>query len=210
MAAGLIGRKVGMVKVYTEDGTEVPATVIQAGPCVVVQRKTKTKEGYDSVQVGFGVKKKNVNLPEAGRFKKANVEAMKILKEFRVKEDDNYEVGSEFKVDMFTPGDYVDVSGVSKGKGFSGVMKRHGFGGAASNSHGTHKVNRKPGSIGMSATPARVFKGTKMAGRAGASRSSIQNLKVVRVDAENNMLFVKGPVAGFSGSYVIIQKAKKK
>ena len=210
MDVGLIGKKLGMTRIFADDGTAVPATVIQAGPCLVVQKKTVKKEGYDAVQIGFIPRKKKGKSPQAGHFRKAGVEPLTVLREFRTQEADKYEEGHEIKADIFSPGDYVDVSGVSKGKGFSGVMKRWGFGGAASMSHGTHKVNRKPGAIGMSATPARVFKGTKMAGRKGAVKSMMQNLRVIRVDLENNLLLVDGPVAGFSGNYVIIKKAKKK
>lgn len=210
MDAGLIGKKLGMTQVFTEDGTAKAATVIYAGPCVVVQRKTRGKEGYDAVQLGFSAGKKKVKSAQAGHFKKAGVKPQSLLKEFRISGDAEYEEGRELKADFFSPGDHVDVAGVSRGKGFQGVMKRWGFGGAASNSHGTHKVNRKPGAIGMSATPARVFKGTKMAGRKGAVKSVMQNLKVVRVDADKNLLLVDGPVAGAAGSCVIIRKAKKK
>jgi large subunit ribosomal protein L3 len=210
MGVGLIGKKLGMTRIFLEDGREVPVTVIEAGPCAVVQKKTAQKEGYDSVQVGLGLKKKKVNSPMAGHFKKAGVEPCMVLKEFRTCEADEFKEGDELKANMFAAGDFVDVSAISKGKGFSGVMKRWNFGGAASNTHGTHKVNRKPGSIGMSATPARVFKGTKMAGRKGGVRSVAQNLRVARVDAEKNLVLVCGAVAGFPGGYVIIKKAKKK
>ncbi len=210
MDLGLIGKKLGMTRIFLEDGKEVPVTVIEAGPCAVVQKKTRQKEGYDAVQVGLGLKKKKVNSPISGHFKKAGVEPRKVLKEFRTCEVDEFKQGDELKADIFTAGDFVDVSAISKGKGFSGVMKRWNFGGAASNTHGTHKVNRKPGSIGMSATPARVFKGTKMAGRKGGVKSVSQNLRVVRVDAEKNLVLVCGAVAGSPGGYVIIKKAKKK
>lgn len=210
MDAGLIGKKLGMTQIFSDDGTLRPATVIHAGPCVVVQRKTGAKDGYDAVQIGFSERKKKVKSAQAGHFKKAGVAPQSVLKEFRVSPDAEYEAGSELKADSFSPGDMVDVAGVSRGKGFQGVMKRWGFGGAASTSHGTHKVNRKPGAIGMSATPARVFKGTKMAGRKGAVKSVAQNLQVIRVDADKNLLFVDGPVPGASGSRVIISKAKKK
>ncbi len=210
MGVGLIGKKLGMTQIFSEDGTAHSVTVIEAGPCFVVQKKSLAKEGYEAVQLGYGEKKKNVKQAQAGHFKKAGVEPKRMLKEFRAEGVEDLSEGQELKADIFTEGDYVDVSGVSKGKGFAGVMKRWGFGGAASMTHGTHKVNRKAGSIGMSATPARVLKGTKMAGHLGAVKTVMQSLRVVRVDVENNLLFVNGPVAGPAGGYVVVRKAKKK
>lgn len=212
MDAGLIGRKIGMTRFFAEDGTAEAATVIEAGPCVVVQKKTADKDGYEALQLGYsgGRKKAGANAPRKGHFGRAGVEPLAVLKEFRTSSPSDLEEGQELRVDLFSPGDYVDVSGISRGKGFAGVMKRWGFGGAASMTHGTHKVNRKPGAIGMSATPARVFKGTKMAGRKGAVKSVMQSLRVLGVDSDRNRLIVKGPVAGFHGSYVYIKKARKR
>jgi large subunit ribosomal protein L3 len=209
MNVGLIGKKVSMTQVFEESGEVVPVTVIEAGPCPVIQKKTKDSDGYEALQLGFGEKKKNVKKPIMGHFKKAGVEPRKLVKEFRLDSASEYQVGQEITVDMLSPGDFVDVAGVSKGKGFTGVMKRWGFKGGPG-SHGSHKWNRRPGSIGASATPSRVLKGMKMAGHAGAKRVSVQSLKVVRVDKEKNLLLVKGAVAGANGGYLIINKAKKK
>jgi large subunit ribosomal protein L3 len=209
MDVGLIGKKVGMTQVFEDSGEAVPVTVIEAGPCPVIQKKTKGTDGYEALQLGFGEKKKNVKKPIMGHFKRAEVEPKKVMREFRVDSAGEYQAGQEITVDMFSPGDFVDVGGVSKGKGFTGVVKRWGFKGGPG-SHGSHKWNRRPGSIGASATPSRVLKGMKMAGHAGARRVSVQNLKVVRVDKERNLLLVKGAVAGANGGYIIIQKAKKK
>lgn len=209
MNVGLIGKKVSMTQVFEESGEVVPVTVIEAGPCPVVQKKTKDSDGYEALQLGFGEKKKNVKKPIMGHFKKAGVEPRKLVREFRIDSTSEYQVGQEITVDMLSPGDFVDVAGVSKGKGFTGVMKRWGFKGGPG-SHGSHKWNRRPGSIGASATPSRVLKGMKMAGHAGAKRVSVQSLKVVRVDKEKNLLLVKGAVAGANGGHLIIRKAKKK
>jgi len=209
MNAGLIGKKAGMMRVFETDGTAVPATVITAGPCVVVCKKAEEKDGYKAVQLGFEIKKKNVNKPLAGQFRKAGVEPRRLLREFRVENGEEYQVGQELRVDMFSPGDFVDVEGISKGKGFTGVMKRWGFSGGGA-SHGANKCKRRPGSIGASATPGRVLKGKKMPGRAGMRKVSAQSLKVVRVDAGSNILMVKGAVPGHVNSYVFIRKAKKK
>ena len=209
MNVGLIGKKVSMTQVFEESGEVVPVTVIEAGPCPVIQKKTKDSDGYEALQLGFGEKKKNVKKPIMGHFKKAGVDPRRLVREFRLDSVSEYQVGQEITVDMLSPGDFVDVAGVSKGKGFTGVMKRWGFAGGPGG-HGSHKWNRRPGSIGASATPSRVLKGMKMAGHAGARRVSVQSLKVVRVDKEKNLLLVKGAVAGANGEYLIINKAKKK
>jgi large subunit ribosomal protein L3 len=198
-----------MTQVFEDSGEAVPVTVIEAGPCPVIQKKTKDIDGYEALQLGFEKKKKNVKKPIIGHFKKAGVEPRKVVMEFRIDSAGEYQAGQEITADMFSPGDFVDVAGVSKGKGFTGVVKRWGFAGGPG-SHGSHKWNRRPGSIGASATPSRVLKGMKMAGHAGARRVSIQSLKVVRVDKEKNLLLVKGAVAGASGGYLVIKKAKKR
>ncbi len=209
MSIGLIGKKVGMRQVFEESGAAVPSTVIYTGSCRVIQKKAGDIDGYEAVQLGFDEKKKNVKKPLLGHFKKWGAEPRKIVREFKVESSAEYQPGQEIGVDVFKPGDFVDVSGISKGKGFTGVMKRWGFSGGPG-SHGSHKWNRRPGSIGASATPGRVLKGMKMAGHAGARKVSVQNLKVLRVDMENGLLFVKGAVAGANGGYLIIRKAKKK
>ena len=209
MGIGLIGKKVGMRQVFEKDGVAVPSTVINAGSCKVIQKKAQDTDGYEAVQLGFDEKKKNIKKPLAGHFKKWGTEPKKIVREFRVDSSAEYQPGQEIGVDVFKPGDFVDVRGISKGKGFSGVMKRWGFSGGPG-SHGAHKWNRRPGSIGASATPSRVLKGMKMAGHAGGRKVSMQNLKVLRVDVGNGLLFIKGAVAGANGGYLIIKKAKKK
>ncbi len=205
----MIGKKIGMTQLFTDTGEVLPATVMEAGPCTVIQRKTKDKDGYSAIQFGFEEKKRNVKKSLLGHFKKWGAEPRKIVREFRLESPDEYKSGQELRVDMFSPGDFVDVTGVSKGKGFTGVVKRWGFAGGPG-SHGTHKWNRRPGSIGASADPSRVFKGTKMAGHAGRRRVTTQNLKVLKVDVEKNSLIVEGAVPGANGGYLVIKKAKKK
>ncbi|HOS58817.1 MAG TPA: 50S ribosomal protein L3 [Syntrophorhabdaceae bacterium] len=213
MGLGILGKKLGMTQIFREDGSIVPATVIQAGPCYVVQKKTNEKEGYTAIQLGFEeVKKVNrINKPLAGHFKKANIPPTRILKEFRVgpEEVDANEVGSQISVERFEIGDYVDITGTSKGKGFAGVMKRYGFGGSPA-SHGTHEYFRHGGSIGQNMTPGRTLKGKKMPGHMGNSRVTVQNLKVVEVRSDNNILLVEGAIPGPNNGYVIINKAVKK
>ena len=209
MSIGLIGKKIGMRQVFEESGDVAVSTVIHAGSCKVIQKKTGDIDGYEAVQLGFDEKKRNVKKPLLGHFKRWNTEPKKIVREFKVESSAEYQPGEEIGVDVFKSGDFVDVMGVSKGKGFTGVMKRWGFSGGPG-SHGAHKWNRRPGSIGSSATPSRVFRGMKMAGHAGARKVSVQNLKVLRVDRENGLIFVKGAVAGDNGGYLIIRKAKKK
>jgi large subunit ribosomal protein L3 len=203
---GIIGRKVGMTQVYAEDGRAIPVTVIQAGPCVVVQRKTKQKDGYEAVQLGLveDRKVKKVTKPMAGHFKKADLPPCRVLREVRVEGKDEVKVGDKISVEQFAPGDTIVVTGTSKGKGFQGVVKRHHFRGGAA-THGS-MFHRAPGSIGASAFPSRVLKGMRAAGHMGADRVTQRNLQVVRVDAGNNILVVKGAVPGGSGGYLVIRK----
>lgn len=209
MDIGIIGKKVGMTQLFEDGNVSVSVTVIKAGPCTIVQRKTKDSDGYSAVQLGFEDKKKNVKKPLHGHFKRCGVSPKNVLREFRVDSDGEYQAGQEIRTDMFTPGDFVDVTGISKGKGFTGVMKRWGFAGGPG-SHGAHKWNRRPGSIGASADPSRVLKGMKMAGQSGKKQVAAQNLKVMRVDKEKNLLMVKGAVPGANGGYLIIKKAVRK
>lgn len=203
--SGIIGKKIGMTRIFDEDGNMVPVTVVEAGPCVVTQVKTADKDGYNAVQLAFGSKKR-VNKPLLGHIKKANIETALKLIEFKEFDVNNVQVGQEVKVDIFKPGELVKVSGISKGKGFQGVVKRHGFGGGPK-SHGQSDRLRAPGSIGQSSFPSRVFKGLRMAGRMGGERVTVRNLKVVKVDAEKNLMFIKGAVPGARNSIVEIRKA---
>ena len=201
---GIIGRKIGMTRIFNDKGESVPVTVIEAGPCPVVQVKTKEKDGYNAIQIGFGqLKKKHANKPLLGHFDKAGVEPARILREIRVDDPSAFEVGSEIRADIFRVGEKVSVTGFSKGKGFQGVVKRWGFGGCG-DSHGS-KSHRKPGSIGQCATPSRVWKNKKMAGHTGNRRVTVRNLEVVRVDAERNVIAVKGAVPGHTKAYVIVK-----
>lgn len=210
MRAGMLGIKLGMTQVVADSGEVIPVTVIQAEPCVVVQKKSVDKDGYSALQLGACEKRVTLfNKPEKGHFNKAKVQPARYLREIRVEDPDTFEVGQQITVDIFNEGDYIDISGVSKGKGTAGVMKRWGFSGGRA-SHGAEKVHRKPGSIGCSADPARVFKGKKMPGRMGNERVSIQSLSVVKVRAEDNLLLVKGAVPGHKNGLLIIKKAVKK
>ena len=207
MINGILGRKIGMTQLFDPNGTVTPATVIKAGPCVVVQKKTAAKDGYDAVQLGLVefVKENRVNQAMKGHFKKANVPPVKFIKEFRLKESsESTAVGSKVLVNLFSPSDMVDVIGISKGKGFAGLIKRHHFGGGAA-THGS-MFHRAPGSIGSSAFPSRVFKGMRAAGRMGQDRVTMRNLEVIEVDAENNILVVRGAVPGANGGYLLIKK----
>ena len=203
---GIIGRKVGMTQVYAEDGRAFPVTVIQAGPCVVVQRKSKDKDGYSAVQIGLveGRAPKRVTKPLKGHFEKASLPPCRVLREFRVEEGAEVKVGDKLSVELFAPGDDITVIGISKGKGFQGVVKRHHFRGGAA-THGS-MFHRAPGSIGASAFPSRVLKGMRAAGHMGTDRVTVKNLKVIRVDPANNVLVVKGSVPGSGGGYVVIRK----
>ena len=203
---GIIARKVGMTQVYAQDGRAIPVTVLQAGPCVVVQRKNKAKDGYSAVQLGLVESKpaKNVNKPMAGHFKKAEIPPCKVLREVRVEEGDEAKVGDKVSVAAFAEGDVITVVGTSKGKGFQGVVKRHHFRGGAA-THGS-MFHRAPGGIGASAFPSRVLKGMRAAGHMGADRVTVKNLSIVKVDAENNILCVRGSVPGAGGGYLLIRK----
>ncbi|HOP86269.1 MAG TPA: 50S ribosomal protein L3 [Syntrophorhabdaceae bacterium] len=213
MGIGLLGKKLGMTQVFDENGNIVPVTVIQAGPCFVIQKKTEKTDGYNAIQFGFDeIKKvKNVNKPMTGHFKKANITPLKFIKEFRVTEEEleSNEIGSQISVDIFQIGEYVDVTGISKGKGFAGVVKRHGFKGSPA-SRGTHEYFRHGGSIGQNMTPGRTMKGKKMPGHMGNEKVTVQNLKVVEVRGDTNILMIRGAIPGPANGYVVIKKAVKK
>ena len=203
---GLLGKKIGMTSVFSADGKNVQCTVIEVGPCVVTQIKTVEVDGYEAVQVGFEDKKeKHTNKPEMGHFKKAGVTPNRHLAEFKGFETE-YKLGDVVSIDLFAEDDFVDVVGTSKGKGYQGVVKRHGFGGVGQTTHGQHNRLRAPGSIGACSYPARVFKGTRMAGQTGNERVTVQNLQVLKVIPEHNLLMIKGSVPGCKGSIVIIEK----
>ncbi len=203
--SGLIGKKIGMTSIYDENGKNIPCTVIEAGPCVVTQVRTKEVDGYEAVQLGFDDKaEKQSNKALDGHFKKAGTSAKRRVVEF-IGFEEEYKLGDEIFVDHFQEGEFVDVSGTSKGKGFQGVVKRHGFAGSE-RTHGQQSMNRAPGSVGAASYPARVFKGMKMAGRKGGSKVTVQNLRVLKVVKDKNLLVVKGAVPGHKNSYVIIQK----
>lgn len=202
--SGLIGKKIGMTSIYDENGKNIPCTVIQAGPCVITQVRTDEVDGYRALQLGFD-DKKTANKAAAGHAKKAGVAVMRKVVEFKEFEEE-HKLGDTITVDLFIEGEFVDVSGISKGKGFQGVVKRHGFAGVGQATHGQHNRLRAPGSIGAASYPARVFKGMRMAGRMGGDKVKVENLRVVKVVAEKNLLVVKGCVPGPKNSYVIIQK----
>ncbi|MDP4270009.1 MAG: 50S ribosomal protein L3 [Bacteroidota bacterium] len=203
---GLLGKKIGMTSVFSADGKNVPCTVIEVGPCVVTQVKTVETDGYEAVQLGFIEKKeKHTNKPEKGHFEKAGVAPQRHLAEFKEFES-AYKAGDVLTVDLFEENGFVDVVGTSKGKGFQGVVKRHGFGGVGQSTHGQHNRLRAPGSVGASSFPSRVFKGMRMAGQTGNARVTVQNLQVLKVIAEHNLLLVKGSVPGCKGSIVLIEK----
>jgi len=203
---GLIGKKIGMTQVFDENGLVIPVTLIQAGPCRVVQRKTKDKDGYDAVQLGYDeVEEKRASKPVRGHYTKHGSPVFRVLREFRLTVYKDIEEGEMFDVSMFQPNELLTISGVSKGKGFAGVMKRHHFHGF-STTHGVHESFRGPGSIGQCATPSRVFKGKRMAGHLGNSNATVKNLRVVKVDAERNLLMVLGAVPGHRNSIVLLKK----
>jgi large subunit ribosomal protein L3 len=209
MVNGIIGKKLGMTQLFDEDGTVTPVTVIKAGPCIVVQKKTVNTDGYNAVQLGLVEEKppRRVNKPTEGHFKRAGVPPTRVLREVRIEpSDEATSVGDKILVDIFNENDLVDVIGKSKGRGFAGFMKRHGFHGGRA-SHGS-MFHRAPGGIGASAYPSRVFKGTKMAGHMGDERKTIKNLRVVAVDAENNLLMIHGALPGPTGAYVLIKKVQ--
>ena len=203
---GLLGKKIGMTSVFSADGKNCPCTVIEVGPCVVTQVKTVETDGYEAIQLGFQDKKeKHTNKPEAGHFQKAGVTPKRHLAEFKGFET-AYKLGDVITVDFFEGVEYVDIVGTSKGKGFQGVVKRHGFGGVGQSTHGQHNRLRAPGSVGACSYPARVFKGTRMAGQTGNARVTVENLQILKVIPEHNLLLVKGSVPGAKGSIVTINK----
>lgn len=206
---GILGSKLGMTQVFDENNRVVPVTVVKAGPCVVTQVRTAERDGYEAVQLAFGaIDPRKVNKPVAGHYAKAGVTPRRHLVELRVPDASTFEVGQEVGVDVFADGTVVDVTGTSKGKGYAGVMKRHGFAGQGA-SHGTQAVHRRPGSIGGCATPGRVFKGMRMAGRMGQDRVTTQNLTVYKVDAEAGVLLIKGAIPGRKGGLVVVKTAAK-
>ncbi len=201
---GLIGKKIGMTSVFSVEGKNVPCTVIEAGPCVVTQVKTVETDGYNALQLGFGEKREKVTTkPEMGHFAKANVAPQREVVEFR-NFDGEYKLGDTISVDVLNPEGWVDITGTTKGKGFQGVVKRHGFRGVGDATHGQHNRLRAPGSIGAASYPARVFKGLRMAGRKGGTKNTVQNLQILKVIPETNLVIVKGSIPGVKGSTVII------
>ncbi len=206
---GILGRKLGMTQVFDDKNRVIPVTVIEAGLCRVVQLKTPERDGYTAVQIAFGAQKEQrLTKAELGHLKKANVESAGRLAELRVDDISSFEVGQVLKADVFDKGEKVDVTGISKGKGFAGGMKRHNFKGMSA-SHGTHRTHRAPGSIGACATPARVFKGTRMAGQMGNVKTTVQNLEVIDGDAERGLLLIKGAIPGPNGSVVLVRNSVK-
>lgn len=204
--SGIIGKKIGMTSFFDANGKYVPCTVIEAGPCVVTQVKTNEKDGYQALQLAFDEKKeKHTSAAMKGHFEVSKTTPKRKLVEFRSFEEEK-QLGDTVTVELFSEGDFVDVVGTSKGKGFQGVMKRHGFGGVGGSTHGQHDRLRAPGSLGASSDPSRVMKGMRMAGRTGGNRKKIQNLQVVKVMADKNVILIKGSVPGAKGSYVIIEK----
>lgn len=208
MKKAIMAKKIGMTQVFSESGNLIPVTVLEAGPCVVVQKKTMENDGYSAIQVGFvDAKEKQTNKPEKGHFEKAGVAIKKYLKEFRLEDAETYEVGAELKADVFAAGDKVDVSGVSKGKGYQGAIKRHGQH-RGPMAHGS-KYHRSLGSLSSGTTPGRVKKGKKMPGHMGSENVTIQNLEIVRADAERNLLLVKGAVPGPKGAILVVKESVK-
>ncbi|HHW68424.1 MAG: large subunit ribosomal protein [Epulopiscium sp.] len=208
MKKAILGRKIGMTQIFDADGKLIPVTVLEAGPCVVVQKKTVENDGYNAIQVGFvDAKEKHVNKPMKGHFEKAGVAPKRKLKEFRLEDISSYEVGSEIKADIFAAGEKVDVTGISKGKGYQGAIKRHGQH-RGPMAHGS-KYHRAAGSMGASSFPSRVFKGKKLPGHMGAVQVTVQNLEVVRVDAEKNLLLIKGAIPGPKKSIVLVKDSVK-
>lgn len=204
---GLIGKKIGMKNIFAEDGDLIPVTVIQAGPCVVANIRTKEKDGYEAIQLGFGEKKeKNIKKPVLGQFKKNNIEPKAFLKEFKNFKVDEFKIGDSINVEIFKIGDSVKITGLTKGKGFQGVMRRHNFGGVGGTTHGQSDRLRAPGSIGASSYPSRVFKGQRMAGRLGHEKVTVRNLEVVKVIPEKNIIMIKGAAPGAINSIIEINK----
>jgi large subunit ribosomal protein L3 len=207
---GVLGTKLGMTQVWDENNKIVPVTVVQAGPCVVTQVRTPDVDGYSAVQIAYGaIDPRKVNKPKAGHFAKAGVTPRRHLVELRTSDASEFTLGQEITAEAFEAGQDVDVTGTTKGKGYAGVMKRHGFSGVGA-SHGAHRNHRKPGSIGGCATPGRVFRGMRMAGRMGGDRKTVQNLTIHAVDAENGLILIKGAVPGPKGGVVLVRNAVKK
>ncbi|MDD3738743.1 MAG: 50S ribosomal protein L3 [Lentimicrobiaceae bacterium] len=206
--SGIIGKKIGMTSLFDAEGRNIPCTIIEAGPCYVTQIKTKETDGYEAIQLSFDEKdEKRSNKPEIGHFKKAGTTPKKFVAEFtRFKGSERKAFGEVIKADIFVEGEYIDVVGISKGKGFQGVVKRHGYSGVGEQSHGQHNRLRSPGSIGASSYPGRVFKGKRMAGQMGNKRVKMINLEIVKVVPEENLVIVKGSVPGANGSYVILER----
>jgi len=210
MSPGILGKKIGMTQMFRPDGQAVPVTLLKAGPCMVVQRKTPTADGYDAIQLGLVefIKPQRINKPTAGHLKKAGVEGSKFMREFTLRPgDDDFKAGDKVLVDQFKPKDKVDVIGVSKGKGYAGLVKRHHFRGGEG-SHGS-MFHRAPGSIGSSSFPSRVYPGMRMSGHMGNAQVTVRNLEVVDVDTEDNVLVIKGAVPGPNGGYVLVRRAKR-
>ena len=206
---GILGKKLGMTQIFDDENRVVPVTVVEAGPCVVTQVRTKDIDGYEAVQIAFGeIDPRKVNKPESGHFKKAGVTPRRHVAEIRVADASGYEVGQDVTVEIFNEVDLVDVTGTSKGHGFAGGMKRHGFAGQGA-AHGNQAAHRRVGGIGGAATPGRVFKGKRMAGRMGNNRVTMQNLKVAKVDTDSNLLLIKGAVPGINGGIVVVKTAVK-
>ena len=203
-ACFLLGKKIGMTSIYDDDGIQYPTTVIEAGPCYISQIKSIEKDGYEAVQIGY-LNDRNANKPKTKHFENSKLNPMKYISEFKVENNNDFNLGEELKVNIFNEGEIVKVSGVSKGKGFAGVMKRHGFGGGRA-SHGKNSVMRKPGSVGAGADPSRIWKGKKMPGRYGGTRVTLKGLEILKVDTENNLLFVKGAVPGANNGLLTIYR----
>tara|TARA_B100000029_G_scaffold126412_1_gene120080 strand:+ start:174 stop:797 length:624 start_codon:yes stop_codon:yes gene_type:complete len=201
----IIGKKVGMTRLFNDDGIDFPTTIVEAGPCTVTQIKTKKSDGYESVQIAFNEDNKKVNKSLKGHFQKSKVESARYLKENKNQDIDSIDLGDIVNAEHFEKGDIISVSGFSKGKGFAGHMKRHGFGGGR-RSHGKNSVMRKPGSVGAGTDPSRIWPGTRMAGRMGNSKTTIKNLEVLRIDSEKNLIFIKGAVPGPKDGIVYIEK----
>lgn len=209
MKKGIIGKKIGMTQIFDESGKVIPVTVVEAGPCMVIQKKTVENDGYDAIQVGFGdVKPQKLSKPAKGHFAKADVAPKKVLREFRMDDCTGYNVGDVIKADTFACGDMIDASGTSKGKGYAGAIKRHGNRSLRA-SHGTGPVARQPGSMGAISDPSRIFKGKGMAGHMGCEKVTVQNLEIVKIDVENNLIAVKGAIPGPKGGVVVLTDSKK-
>lgn len=209
MEKAIIGKKIGMTQVFNADGKVVPVTVVEAGPCTVIQKKTVEKDGYEAVQVGFApLKDKHTTKPLKGHFAKAGAEAKKYLREFRLSDTSSLNLNDEIKADIFAEADKVDVIGISKGKGYAGVIKRHNAS-RLKETHGTGPVHRHPGSMGACSTPSRVLKGKKLPGHMGVDRVTVLNLEIVKVDAERNLLLIKGAIPGAKGGIVTVRNAVK-